>query len=209
MSSTRSEIISTAIMAVPERSERVASLLDKLGLNEGKVVWDRQHAGHLPTWWRAVDLALAYETSHVLIMEDDAEPSRDLIAGLEKLVKVYPDRVFSLYSNSREVQKARVEGHKLIKTYRTLSDVAMVYPAEWLRELEVDYRKRAGEFIGKGADEMRVKLRPGLEVWLTAPSLVEHGGINASTLNHKYFDQRARWFLGSQRSVLEIDWSRT
>ncbi|MGZ6004976.1 MAG: hypothetical protein ACXWLH_02390 [Candidatus Saccharimonadales bacterium] len=196
-------------MAVPERAERVSKLLDILGIDESRVVWDNDHNGHLPTWWRAIDLGLQDQPSYVLIFEDDAEPSRDVIAAVNQLIELYPERVFSLYSNSHQVNKARSQNQSLFKSVRTLSDVAMVYPASWLRELKQDYEQRASEFAGKGADEMRVGLRPMLEVWNTVPSLVEHGGFRQSTLGHNRWNQRARWFLGYNDSALQIDWTQT
>lgn len=201
--------VSVAVMAVPERSDRVTKLLSELKLDDDRVIWDHYHLGHLPTWLQAVDLALKSDSSHVLILEDDAEPSQDLIPAVEKLIELYPERIFSLYSNSRQVNQARKDNLSFFKSYRTLSDVAIVYPADWLRQLRQDYKLRANEFVGKGADEMRVMLRPTLEIWSTVPSLVEHGGFKQSILGHRTWNQKARWFIGQNNSALQIDWTRT
>ncbi len=208
MSSTKSVSFSTIIMAVPERADRVASLLDKLELSDSHVVWDPNHEGHLPTWWRAIDKALAANPSHILILEDDALPAQDTLASVQKLIELYPDRIFSLYSNLLEIDEARNRGVSLVKTHRMLSDVAMVYPASWLRGLRKSYKKRAKELAGMGADEMRLKIHPDLVVWSTAPSLVDHGAPKESTLGHKYTRARARWVLSPYQSALEIDWTR-
>lgn len=196
-------------MAVPERAERVSRLLESLGLGPDAVMWDKTHAGHLPTWWRAVELTLAKNTSHVLILEDDAEVCRDLIPSVERLVAAHPDRIFTLYYNVRDADGARAQGLALLPVSYPLSDVAMAYPADWLRELRRDFEKSSDKFADKGADDMRLALRPGYKVWATMPSLVEHGSPFESTLGHRYSRARARWFIGRHRSALAIDWSRT
>ena len=200
-------------MAVPARTERVAKLLDKLGLSDEVVVWDIEHAGHVPTWWRTIKLATKTNPSHILILEDDAEPCLDFLATVEKLIAMFPDRIISFYTAQTARDPQKPGQISLYSHYHAFGDVAVVYPTEWLKELEIDYRAQAANLTkmtwqaGFGADEMRMKLRPKQLVWNTAPSLVQHGCPTDSTLGHRFPRGLARPYIGSYTSPLSLDWA--
>ena len=199
------------IMAVPERRERVTRLLNQLRLGDSSVAWDVNHEGHMINWWRAVDLASRGNPTHVLILEDDAEPCRDLIPAVEKIAAAYPDRIVSLFSAKHGAAKS--SSITLVEHYG-LSDVAVVYPRKFLEKLRQDYENQRDQLAnarwqaGQGADEMRMKLQPLQKSWSTMPSLVQHGAPNESTLGHNFARSTASSFIGADTSALMLDWSQ-
>lgn len=207
--------LGVAIMAVPERAERVGRLLSCLDVNETRVSWDPAHDGHVANWWRAVTLCLAdSQVTHALILEDDAEPCRDFLVAAEQLVARFPERTISFYSGRRE-HDLQVKEARLVPHFRALTDVAVVYPREWLEELRRDYEAQKEELeatqwqLDYGADEMRIKLRPKRQVWHTLPSLVQHGCPSESTLGHRIPNARASVYIGANVSALTLDWTTT
>lgn len=208
---TRS-VLGIGIMSVPERHPRLAELLKTLDLPASVVSIDERHKGHVANWWAAADIACSAGATHALIIEDDAEPCPDFLAVVKKLIERYPNRTIGFFSRSPSVLDAPVGS--LLRVHDVPTDLAVVYPVKWLRELKKDFSKVQDSFTGHkrrrsyGADEMRLELRPNKRVWTTVPSLVEHGCPTQSTLAYFYPDNVARRFIGKDISALSIDWSR-
>lgn len=211
--------LGVAIMGVPERRSRQLGLLKKLGLTDDFISTDVNHQGHVFGWWQAVELAKTKSLTgtpptHLLIIEDDAEPCLEFLAAAQKLVELYPDRTISFYSNRPVVEEARQRGDRLVQVEDVPNDVAVVYPLDWINDLQRDYQAVASSFErskrrwGYGADEMRWELRPNKVVWTTSPSLVQHGAPESSTLGHRFPSSVARWFIGHNVSALSIDWEQ-
>lgn len=197
-------------MGVPERRDRILKLIQQLDLTEASVTWDYDHHGHVFNWWRAVALASQSKPSHVLILEDDAEPCLDFMAAVQRLITIYPERIINFFTAKVYPASKTIT---LVSTYRSLSDVAAVYPRTWLDDLRRDFLIQQPQLeqghwqAGFGADEMRVKLRPQQQVWHTVPSLVQHGSPYHSTLRHDFPHTTARSFIGEKTSALSFDWS--
>lgn len=194
-------------MAVPDREVRARQLAQMLGLKEEVIAWDTDHEGHIVNWWRAVERASADNPSHVLILEDDAEPCVDFIEAVKKVIVAYPDRIISFFSAKH---RAGISRQITLTEHYGLSDVAVVYPRKWLDELRDDYNLRIDELRenSRGADGLRMKLRPLQKTWSTLPSLVQHGLPHESTLGHNFANSTARSFIGSHTSALMLDWSQ-
>lgn len=211
-------VVGVAVMAVPERADRVSRLLERLDLDESAVSWDPDRIGHARNWWRACRLAAGrpwrreYEgrpVSHALVLEDDVTVCRDLVPAVERIVRLHPHDVLGLYANRREVDVARAQGRSLVRVRDVWNDQAFCYPLGWLAALRRDFLAHPElDTQDAGADGLRRRLRPGLETLVTAPSLVDHALPTDSTLGHNHPSRRARWFLGEEVSALSIDWSR-
>jgi hypothetical protein len=206
--------LAVSIMGVPERAERIGRLLQQLDLPQSCVALDIKHDGHMANWWRAVDIAAVNNPSHVLILEDDAEPCRDFLPTVEKLIERYPDRIISFFTahTPDEIEPGIL---KLTPYYRHLSDVAVVYPLAWLQDLRCDFDEQHQALsqtvwqVNFGADEVRAKLRPKQQVWATVPSLVQHGCPFDSVLQHTLPHGVAQPFVGHGVSALSLQWSGT
>jgi len=209
-------VLGVGVLSVPERRQRLRALLNNLGLTPDVVALDTQHMWHVYNWWRAVDIACAraidgtQKPTHVLIIEDDAEPCPDFMTVAKKLIELYPSRTISFFSRDPTVTAAATGSLTIVHDVPT--DLAVVYPVAWLLALRQDYEKHSSSFAraarrwSYGADEMRAELRPEKTVWATAPSLVEHGCPLHSTLAHFYPQNIATRFIGADVSALSIDW---
>ena len=81
MSGTR---LSVSVMAHPSRSHWVHELRERVGIEYANVAWDRG-LGIWDTCSRAWEMHDPAATHH-LVLQDDALPCRDLLAGLEAAI---------------------------------------------------------------------------------------------------------------------------
>jgi hypothetical protein len=203
-------------MAHPDREEMVRRLLAALD-RPVPVHWDSEGppSGSGDRVWRtaraAWSLADPEADWHVLI-QDDAIPCRDLLAGLERALKyVPPDEVVSPYlGTGRNVPRrweamtsaADTAGSTWVRSRKVMWGVCLVLPVAAIPEMLVYADRRAGV-----PDDMRVAgwaEKTGREVWYPWPSLVDHRPVPSLT-KHRAHDRVARrWHEGS---ALEINWT--
>jgi hypothetical protein len=205
------------MLSVPQRIRQRKALLERLGLKEEIVSIDSKFMGHVKNWWAAADIACSHaivskqSPTHALIIEDDAIVADDFIKTVELLINLYPSRVLSFFTRSKAVL-GLAEGTIVRVTDDVPTDLAVVYPVPYLKELRAKYLEHEQDFErskrrwGYGADEMRLELEPDKIVWATVPSIVEHGGAISSTLGHYYPSNIARRYIGNNISALSIDW---
>jgi hypothetical protein len=202
------------IIAVPERKSRLPFLMSRLGVSEDAIAWDNEHKGHLYNWWQAIEVASKNKPSHVLIVEDDALPSKNVITATHKLINKYPDLIISLFS-FRPMRKDLKSG-SIFRLPKVLNgDVAVIYPTQWLNELRADYLKRkdtiniSKSMYGGGADELRTVLRPGYQQWSTYPNLVQHDVLAESVLGHKLPSNVSENCLSMDDDASTFNWGMT
>jgi hypothetical protein len=166
-------------------------------------VWRTARGG-----WRMADPTADFH----LLLQDDALPCRDLLAGLEAALEhVPPDAVVSPYlGNGKHVprrwsdaaQVAQQRGASWLRADRVQWGVALILPVSAIEPM-IEWADRRGGV----PDDMRVASwveRHRREVWYTWPSLVDHRAVPSLT-KHRAADRRAhRWHDGS---ALGIDWS--
>jgi len=148
---------------------------------------------------------------HVLI-QDDALPCEDFLAGLERALEhVPPDAVVSGYLGTGRTVPIRWEalaraadsaGASWVRTGKLMWGVCIVLPVRLIPEMIERADRRAGI-----PDDMRVAgwaERTGREVWYPWPSLVDHRKVPSLT-KHRAHDRVARrWHSGS---ALDLSWS--
>lgn len=216
-------LISPVVMAIEERLDRAQALAIKVGIAYVSVTPkvpkgerdDFNAGGHIFGWWTAVQRAREQfpDASHVLLLEDDALVCRDLMAACQKILAVLPTAArVNLYSARGEAQEARDAGETFYRLRDPYNDQGALYSVKYLDLLWKRWTGPEGDAARtdptlRGADGMRMRLTPGL-VWVTAPSLVEHGLPSASTRGHARADRRATWFIGEDVSGLSIDWKQ-
>lgn len=210
--------ISASIMAHPVRRAEVDALLAALGTShEISVTWDTEGAPsgnadrvwrNARTGWQLHDPAADW---HVLL-QDDAVPCADLLAGLERALAFVPqDVVVSPYLGTGRTVPIRWEamaraadtaGAHWVRSLKLMWGVCLVMPVPLIPEMITYSDRRAGV-----PDDMRVAgwaEKTGREVWYPWPSLVDHLQV-ASLTKHRAADRRARrHHVGS---ALGIDWS--
>lgn len=211
--------LSASIMAHPDRAGEVDILRRALGTSHGvtPVAWDDEGppSGNADRVWRtarrAWSLADPQADWHVLL-QDDALPCPDLLAGLERaLAYAPPDAVVSPYLGTGRNVPIRWEavaraadsaGADWVRSNKLMWGVCIVLPVALIPEMTAYADRRAGV-----PDDMRVAGwadRTQREVWYTWPSLVDHLPIPSLT-KHKAKERAARtWHSGS---ALEINWT--
>lgn len=208
--------LSASIMAHPDRTAVVGELLTQLD-REVPVYWDPEGraSGKGDRVWRtaraAWQMADPEADWHVLI-QDDALPCADLLAGLERALETVPrDAVVCPYlGKGRTVprrwenlaRRASAEGASWVRSEKLMWGVCIVAPVHLLPEMIAWADRRAGV-----ADDMRVAgwiaHRQG-EVWYPWPSLVDHKPVPSLT-KHRAADRRAQ--RHHEGSALSLSWS--
>ena len=209
--------LSAAIMAHPSRSEAVTELVAALD-RPVPVHWDEDTgapSGNHDRVWRNArstwELADPDADWHVLI-QDDARPCADLLAGLERaLAYVPPDAVVSPYLGTGRTVPIRWEamaraadtaGVPWVRSLKLMWGVCIALPVKLIPEMLAYAERRAGH-----PDDMRVAgwaEKTHREVWYTWPSLVDHRPVPSLT-KHRAADRVARRWHGG--SALEINWT--
>ena len=203
--------LSASIMAHPSRAAWVTELQAQTGIADDCVAWDRGE-GIWDTASRAWTLRDPAATHH-LVIQDDAIPCRDLIAGLEKGLPLVPAQFICLYVGTPH------DGAKGTKKVDALSERAEHANASWL----VLGSSRWGlavilptqvihsmlmwcEYVD-GPDDKRIGMycRDVLQwkVWHPWPSLVDHRS-EGSLVGHSR--TVARRFIGADVSALDFAW---
>lgn len=208
--------LSAAIMAHPDRTPQVRLLQDRLD-REVSTVWDLEGppSGNAARVWRNARqgwLAHDPEATHHLLIQDDARPCQDLLAGLEEALEHVPETaIVSPYLGmGRHVparwtevsDRATAAGARWIRTGKLMWGVAIVMPTRLILPM-IEHADRSSPTV---PDDMRVAgfaERHALEVWYTWPSLVDHHRIPSLT-KHRATDRFARrWLPGS---ALALEW---
>lgn len=208
--------ISASIMAHPDREPQVNILTDFLD-RLVPIHWDDEGkpSGNADRVWRTArggwNLADPDADWHVLL-QDDARPCRDFLAGLERALAFVPqDAVVSGYlGTGRNVpirweamaRAADTAGACWVRSTKLMWGVCIALPVPLIPEM-VEYADRRARV----PDDMRVAgwaEKTGRQVWYTWPSLVDHLPVPSLT-KHKARERVARrWHSGS---ALEIDWT--
>jgi hypothetical protein len=203
-------------MAHPDREAEVDELLGALD-RPTPVYWDDEGppSGNGDRVWRtargAWSLADPDADWHVLI-QDDAQPCADFLAGLERaLAFVPPGAVVSPYLGTGRNVPIRWEAMcraadtakaTWVRSNKLMWGVCLVLPVRDIPDMIGYADTRAGV-----PDDMRVAGwvdRTGREVWYTWPSLVDHRGV-ASLTKHQARERFARTWLDG--SALDVVWS--
>jgi len=212
--------LSAAIMAHPVRraeAEAVQAALDR----PVPIVYDPNPVPSANPAQRWATGAAAWEAHDPdadwhLVIQDDAVPCRDLLAGLERaLDELGPDGVVSAYTGRGRPNQPRVQpgldraaagGHSWMWADRIYWGVAIAAPVKTIPGMLAwcSHHQRAREKydarIGRYFHE-----RLGWRAWYTVPALVDHRG-GKSLIGHGDKGRHAYWV--HRGSALDIDWTR-
>ncbi len=204
--------LSAAVMAHPKRTEMVESLLAELD-RPVPVVWDQCNDRH-ETGLRAL-LAADPDATHHLVIQDDAVPCGDLLAGMEAALAHVPAGHPACFYVGR------------VRPFRQLIDAAVRLAgdeASWLRMPgpywgpaivvpTADVPALATWWHGAGRRIPNYDRRiarfyaaRGLNCYYSWPSLVDHRG-DVSLIGHGTSQRRAHRALKAGQSALEVGWS--
>lgn len=208
--------LSASVMAHPAREAEVATLLAALD-RPVPVAWDDEGSpsGNADRVWRTArrgwQMADQCADWHVLI-QDDAVPCADMLAGLERALAFVPqDAVVSAYlGTGRNVpmrwealaRAADTAGVHWVRTLKLMWGVCIALPVPLIGEMIAHADRKPGV-----PDDMRVAgyaERYGREVWYPWPSLVDHLPVPSLT-KHRAADRRARRHLDG--SAINVNWT--
>lgn len=205
--------LSVKIMAHKKRAAFIPELVQRLGLTDDDVIWDRKDN----RWdtgrraWEAIDQTADFGC----VIQDDARVALDLIAGLENaLMHVPRNCLMSPYIGTRRPVAARVErsvhaaraaNASFIEMPSLNWGVGIIAPTHiiddmlpWCDKQDYpNYDRRIGRFA---IDVMR------FSTWCTFPSLVDHRET-ASLVGHGG-GRVAHDFIGEHASALSVDWTK-
>jgi hypothetical protein len=208
--------LSAAIMTHPERGsvlthhpaqlDRVVPVYSDPGgppSGHGDRVWSVARET-----WGMYDPGAGY---HALI-QDDAVPCADLLAGLEQALDHLPhNAIVSPYLGSgravpdrwsRMAREADRQRASWVRSDRVMWGVCLLAPTEIIPDMITWCDRKAGM-----PDDMRVGAyaqRHGLEVWYTWPSLVDHRADMPSLTKHRARERVAH--RHHQGSALSLRW---
>lgn len=198
--------VSVAVMAHPSRQKMVGGLLDALD-RPAQVVWD-MHNDRWETGTRALQTYVPNSTHH-LVIQDDAVPCRDLVAGVERLLPLIPDgcpmvlytgvyRKFISEMNQAYMQKP----FDWLLTPGILWGVGVVVPTSDISDI-ISYCEGRPE---QNYDMRMSRYYENVKkcwVWAPIPSLVDHRD-GPSLVAGRKGGRRAWRFIGAEKSALEL-----
>jgi len=170
--------------------------------------------------WESAKLVLTSypkEASHVMVIQDDCLPCKDLIQTVEKLIEFLPDNLITLFSNRDEVLQARAEGKSWALLNRLLMAQSYIIPKSMIEDFIPFAEKHIKPEIYYDDNRLTLwALKNNIKIWTTAPSLVNHQGAFETTIRggykkgHNFFDKSrlASWYIGFEESGLNIDWTK-
>lgn len=206
----QARVILCRIQAHPSRNRLLPDLLKAL---EPLYVEVSQHSSVPPDPWGGYKQCLSHlpYCSHVLILQDDAQPVPGFAAAVEKIAQRHPHTPVCLFMGALPAATAakarRVMGKRCYLPLGPASFVPLV-AVLWPREAAVAFRKwsRTGKVTraddGNAARWMKITRT---EFLVTVPSLVQH---NESVPSVKGSDNSGSWcsalFLAKDAS--DYDW---
>jgi hypothetical protein len=204
--------LSIAIQHTPHLDDRrrwARAMIDQLRSENPDipiaVVEDNKLEGCWPTYRRALEAAGT--ASHHLVLQDDLGLCRDFIRSVKEVIRVRPANLIALYTNASAVFAARERGESWIEK-SGVSGPAVIWPTCLIGEfLEWEDAHIDRNFL---FDTVRVSMwliKTSRRAFATVPSLTEHLGCVSSTMGLNNPDKVATWYIGEDRSALDIDWS--
>lgn len=208
--------LAVRIQHIPKR-ERWAKYLAQM-LNENRqpqnkleIITDEKY----DLWTGAKKTLQSYKPgdTHLLVLQDDILPCKDLIFAAEQIVELLPNNHISLFSigdwqTNPNVRWANLKTWRMAQCY--IAPVTMIE----------DFIKWADRHIKPEIyfDDDRWAMylfANSILTYASNPSLVEHLGWNQSTLTGyqpgTIFEPRIRMaknFIGFEKSAMDIDWSQ-
>lgn len=213
--------IQTVVQHDPSRAELLPPLL--AALPDAQVVSDPEPESPLRSPWRTYQACLRVlepEATHLLVIQDDAEPCRDLAEALPLVLASRPDDVLALFvPGVGEMRRLVLDGCYRGKRWVELSPrewvplVAVVWPrakAERFLDWAETRRISAGRTADDGIAGEFVR-ETHTRVLACVPSLVEHPDMVRSLVGTAHWNgmspsRVAACWTGRDISALDLSW---
>lgn len=206
----------------PARAYLLPSLIERLDV-EPEIVGDPNPEDRFPSPWRTYRECLYAPPSsatHLLVLQDDVIPCRNLVAACALLARPDPVCLFLGGAPVRTAvlaKKALARGERFVPVHRAewVPVVAVLWPVEaaqacldWtsVNRLPGDPNPRSDDaVVGSWARREKVA------IWATVPSLVQHADVEPSLIGRRARAGRSLWrvafsWIGEEQDPLQIDW---
>lgn len=206
--------LSVALMGHPKRQRFIDELTPQLPGAE--VVLDREN----DRWETGRRSLLAFDpaATHHLVVQDDAVLSRDLLPACEMVAEAAGERPVALYTGkvrphqntvTPAYRRARRSGSPWLEMEGPWWGVAIIIPTAHIPDV-VAWGDQASRIRNYDRRIAAWYERAGIDCWYTVPSLVDHREVdeNPSLISGRTGNRQAHWFIGEDRSGLEVDWSK-
>ena len=194
------------IMATRARAENVMNLCYDLGLNIKEDVFfdDRSEPkGAMYTARKTWNLPIKEGITHRCVLQDDVAVCGDFYEAIQKLTRLYPDVIYSLYCSRRalqyynwptmlDVKGCGVYGQAIIVPVKYIKSIF-----EWVDSINPNY-PHDDTAIGEYAKYH------GIKVYTPVPNLVQHLCPNDSILGYNNKNKISKCYHGG--NVLRFDW---
>lgn len=209
--------ISASIMAHPDRAPMVEVLTSRLD-GEVPVFWDPHGppSGKGDRVWSVAREAWSMhdpESDFHILLQDDAIPCLDFLAGMAQALEHVPDYacVCPYLGKGRNVpsrwrtmaDSADEKQASWVRSYVLMWGVSIVAPTRFIPDMIKWCNRKSGM-----PDDMRVGRwfqRQKIDTWYTWPSLIDHSAQGESLTKHRQVERVAR--RHHQGSALGLDWS--
>lgn len=206
-------------MAHPDREKWAIELARQLTpQTHVEIAWDTQNSVW-DTARRALNSARYLDTTHWLVLQDDAILCQDLIAGVEQALRyIPPSSSLSLYLGSKRpfhvlLNTLLNNGHRkdisFVRMNRVNWGVGVVYPSIQIPQI-FDYLEARGSDTKTVRYDLHITnwfLHKSIPVYYTWPSLIDHRA-SRSLMDHGDLERQAFRFLGADKSALDVDWTK-
>jgi hypothetical protein len=219
-------VIHTRIQHHPSRAYLLPELLERLDA-EAEVVTDPEPDAQMPSPWRTYRACLELPpagATHLLVLQDDVLPCRNLVAACEQIAAPWP---VCLFLGGAPVRTAR----EAARTLRRGGRYVDVHRGEWVPVIAVLWPVEAAARLLEWCDRDDVKL-PGHpnprsddavvgkwaklnreRVTATVPSLVQHPDIEPSLIGKRARAGRTAWRVAAhwigEEDPLDMQWGLT
>ena len=194
--------------------EVMKNLLDSRCASQVKAIPDP--TGSLWGSCKAVLTSYLPDDTHVMVLQDDVLPCKDLIKAAERIIELLPNEPITLFSNSEVIKRAREKQKNWVKLRVWFMAQAYILPVALIKDMIPWVEQRVKQSVYMDDDRMATYMYyQGKYVYATAPCLVEHIGWNETTLRgyqpgHEFKPElrMASDYIGFEKSALDIDWTR-
>jgi hypothetical protein len=201
--------LAVRVQHAPERADLLPALLDRLAGLDVQVVPDP--GGSRVSSWRShracLEAPVADDVTHLLCIQDDAQPCSGFAARVSFEIKRNPERIIALFTPGFGnllvlTRRARDAGRHVVELPVTafVPIVAVVYPIEHARAIpEFADKRRIGPSRSDDAVIATYVRAHRLGALATVPSLVEHRTDVPSVMSNRHGatapHRRACWFV--------------
>jgi hypothetical protein len=169
--------------------------------------------------WESCKLCLRTigNSSHVMVLQDDVLPCRDLLRTATKMIELLPDKPITLFTSREQALTAKAVGNNWMTVKAWFMAQAYILPKSFIDDFFA-WDEIHGKQDQLGADDEHLALYcycNEIRVWAAIPSLVEHLGWRSTTIGErdnkdylKVARRIASTFIGFEQSGLDVDWSK-